>query len=76
MRNALAIVLAAAVMAVPLAARPADAAAARKQKSPPPRERSDAAPSLDGRVLGYPRTCGYDHFQYSTSGTPVGPYCH
>jgi Ni/Co efflux regulator RcnB len=74
MRKALSIVLAAAVMAVPLAAPRADAAP--KQKQPAPRERSDAAPSLDGRVLGYPRTCGYDHFQYSTSGTPVGPYCH
>jgi hypothetical protein len=73
MRKALASALAAAVVAATFAAPPADAAPKQKQ---PPRERTGAPPSLDGRVLGYPRTCGYDYFQYSTSGTPVGPYCH
>ena len=33
-------------------------------------------PSLDGRVLGYPRTCGSNTFQYDSSGSTVGPYCH
>ena len=70
-RKAFAFGLAAAVFAITLAVLPADAA--RKQK---PRPRPEASSSLDGRVLGYPRTCGYDHFQYSTTGTPVGPYCH
>jgi hypothetical protein len=23
-----------------------------------------------------PRTCGSDTFQYDSSGTTVGPYCH
>jgi hypothetical protein len=59
------------VIAGTFAVLPADAA--RKQK---PRPRPEASSSLDGRVLGYPRTCGYDYFQYSTTGTPVGPYCH
>jgi hypothetical protein len=70
-RKAFAFAVGAAVFAITLAVLPADAA--RKQK---PRPRSEAPSSLDGRVLGYPRTCGYDHFQYSTTGTPVGPYCH
>ena len=59
------------VMATTVAVLPAYAA--KKEK---PRSRSGASPSLDGRVLGYPRTCGHDYFQYSTTGTPVGPYCH
>ena len=33
-------------------------------------------PSLDGRVTGRPRTCGYDYFQYGSRGIPHGPYCH
>jgi hypothetical protein len=33
-------------------------------------------PSLDGRVTGYPRSCGLDRFQRDDQGTPVGPYCH
>ena len=35
-----------------------------------------AQPSLDGRVTGRPRTCGYDYFQYDHRGVPHGPYCH
>jgi hypothetical protein len=70
-RKAFAFAVCAAVFAIALAALPAEGA--RKQK---PRPRPEASSSLDGRVLGYPRTCGYDHFQYSTTGTPVGPYCH
>ena len=71
MCKAIAAVLVAAVMAGTFAVLPAGAA--KKEK---PRSRSDAPASLDGRVLGYPRTCGHDYFVYSTSGTPVGPYCH
>jgi hypothetical protein len=72
--KALAAVLAAAVMAGAFAVLTADAAP--KARKEPPRPRSDAPPSLDGRVLGYPRTCGYEFFMYSGTGTPVGPYCH
>jgi hypothetical protein len=35
-----------------------------------------AQPSLDGRVTGQPRTCGYDYFVYDAKGVPTGPYCH
>jgi hypothetical protein len=31
---------------------------------------SDAVPATGSR------TCGSDTFQYDSSGTPVGPYCH
>jgi hypothetical protein len=71
MHKALAAVLAASVVAATFGVLPADAA--KKEK---PRSRAAAPPSLDGRVLGYPRTCGYDYFLYSGTGSPVGPYCH
>jgi hypothetical protein len=53
------------------------AGAARKQV----RSRSEAparpdSSSLDGRVLGYPRTCGSTTFVYSSTGGTMGPYCH
>jgi len=73
MRKTFATVLVTAVIAATLAGRAADAAP--KQRPAPP-ERSDAPPSRDGRVLGYPRTCGHDFFVYSGDGVPVGPYCH
>jgi hypothetical protein len=63
---------AAAIMVAALAATPADAA--RKQK--PAKPDASSPTSLDGRVTGRPRTCGYDTFQYDTRGVPVGPYCH
>ena len=50
---------------------PADAAA-RKQKQVVTQQ----GPSLDGRVTGQPRTCGYDMMQYDPWGVPRGPYCH
>lgn len=72
MPKVLAAALAAAVMAGTFAVLPADAAPKEK-----PRSRAPAAPpSLDGRVLGYPRTCGYEYFLYSTTGSTMGPYCH
>jgi hypothetical protein len=43
-------------------------------------KRSDAkkrsTPSLDGRVTGRSRTCGFATFQYDGLGVPYGPYCH
>jgi len=32
--------------------------------------------SLDGRVTGRARTCGYNTFVYDNRGVPTGPYCH
>ena len=32
--------------------------------------------SLDGRVLGVTRTCGWDIQRYDPYGVPIGPYCH
>jgi hypothetical protein len=52
---------------------PADAA--KKSKSKPRSPTATTGQSLDGRVLGYPRTCGYDYYIYGSEG-PVGPYCH
>jgi len=66
----LAAVAAAAVLVSALSALPADA---KKQKQY--QYRSDT-PSLDGRVTGRPRTCGYDMFLYDVRGVPMGPYCH
>jgi hypothetical protein len=72
MHKALAAVLAASVVGAAMLGTP-PAAAAKKDK---PRPRPDTSQSLDGRVLGYPRTCGYDYFLYSGTGSPMGPYCH
>jgi hypothetical protein len=33
-------------------------------------------PSVDGRITGRPRTCGFATFQYDGWGVPYGPYCH
>jgi len=60
---------AAAAAIMVLVMTPADAA--RKE-----RQYRSAAPSLDGRVTGRPRTCGYDTFLYDGRGVPMGPYCH
>ena len=73
MHKTFVVILTAAIMAATFAARTADAAPSQKQA---PRERSDAPPSRDGRVLGYPRTCGHDTMVYAGDGVPVGPYCH
>ena len=32
--------------------------------------------SLDGRVTGRARTCGFNTFVYDNRGVPTGPYCH
>ena len=61
------LVLALAVGA--FSALPAGAASKKERPGSEP-------PSLDGRTTGRPRTCGYETFLYSSSGSPVGPYCH
>jgi hypothetical protein len=61
---------AAAVLTTAFSALPADAASKKER-----RYTADST-SLDGRVTGRPRTCGYDTFQYDRRGVPVGPYCH
>jgi hypothetical protein len=72
LRNAAA-VLAVLVVAALVCGLAADAAPRQRQRS---QSSSDQPPSLDGRTLGYPRTCGHDYYVYSGTGTPVGPYCH
>jgi hypothetical protein len=60
----------ATVLAVPGDARPA-----KKQKRPAAVQTQQ--PSLDGRITGRTRTCGFDTLQYDgMSGVPSGPYCH
>jgi hypothetical protein len=56
---------------------PADART-KKQKPPDVQryERQTQTPSLDGRITGRPRTCGFATFQYDGWGVPYGPYCH
>jgi hypothetical protein len=41
-----------------------------------PYEVQTQTPSLDGRITGRPRTCGFATFQYDGWGVPYGPYCH
>jgi hypothetical protein len=50
----------------------ADAAKKKKRLRPA----APATPSLDGRITGYPRSCGSDFIRYGGDGVPVGPYCH
>jgi hypothetical protein len=72
--------LAAALIAVSLAILPVDAAASKKRtrQSQMTTTTTTSAPSLiwDRRVLGRPRTCGFDYMQYDGYGVPTGPYCH
>jgi hypothetical protein len=65
----------AGVLALLLAAS-ADAAPRQRRAAESPAGRSSDPSSLDGRVAGQPRTCGFDTFIYSPSGGTVGPYCH
>jgi hypothetical protein len=66
-------VIAAAVMTsmfvVPAEAR------AKKQKRPVAVQ-TQQVPSLDGRITGRMRTCGFNLLQYDRRGVPYGPYCH
>ena len=85
--------LCAAIIAIAFSVLPADARKKEKQpvgqwpdapyasdRRPvaPRQDSGGAALSLDGRITGQPRTCGFDTFQYSSgkSGTTMGPYCH
>lgn len=74
----LAAVVAAAIVAT-VFSLPADARA-RKQKryvvQTPYWDWRTQPPSLDGRITGRARTCGYATFQYDNLGVPYGPYCH
>jgi hypothetical protein len=65
----------AAILAVLLAVS-ADAAPRQRRAAEPPARQSSETSSLDGRVTGHPRTCGFDTFVYSPSGGTMGPYCH
>jgi hypothetical protein len=65
-----------AVIATALSVPAADAASRKDRPYANPSRYADQSPSLDGRVTGRPRTCGYDMFQYDSRGGTVGPYCH
>lgn len=65
----------AAIVATMLAL-PADAQANKQKRSGAQKRYDVQTPSLDGRITGRPRTCGYDTFQYDGLGVPYGPYCH
>ena len=67
------IVIAAAVVTT-MFVLPADARA-KKQKRPAVVQ-TQQVPSLDGRITGRMRTCGFDLLQYDRRGMPYGPYCH
>jgi hypothetical protein len=53
---------------------PADARVKKKKRSSV--MQTQQVPSLDGRITGRPRTCGFATFQYDVRGVPYGPYCH
>jgi hypothetical protein len=77
LRKGLVAVVASVFMVTAFAALPADARAKKKAPYRPEAPyRSGATTSLDGRVTGRPRTCGYATFQYDGFGVPYGPYCH
>lgn len=75
LRKILAVLATAAIIASAYTVPHADAAkkAKRYRPQPPP---TSTSPSLDGRVLGRMRTCGFDTVQYDGFGVPYGPYCH
>jgi hypothetical protein len=70
----------AAIVALAMCSMPADARARAKKRydvqAPRDGRVAGQPPSLDGRVTGRPRTCGFDTFQYDGFGVPYGPYCH
>ena len=70
MAHKIIVTLVSALVLTALAMQPADA---QRKKAKPSGAQSG---SLDGRVTGNPRTCGYDHFIYDEQGVPMGPYCH
>jgi hypothetical protein len=70
----------AAIMATVLSVTAADAAKKRQYRADTryqyPYQQGSYPASLDGRVTGQPRTCGFDTFQRNSRGGTVGPYCH
>ena len=66
-------IIAAAVVAT-MFALPADARAKKQRR--PAISQTQQVPSLDGRITGRMRTCGFDLLQYDRRGVPYGPYCH
>ena len=70
------VVVTAALITTALSTPPADARAKKKTRVDAAPSRADVPPSLDGRITGRSRTCGFDTFVYDGKGVPVGPYCH
>ena len=73
--NSIVALSAVAIMACALCVTAAEAGKRQSRSGFEVPVRSDT-PSLDGRVLGYPRTCGSTTYQRDSRGIPVGPYCH
>jgi hypothetical protein len=73
MLKGLAVFAVAAAMVTTFSILSADAAKKGKKRYP---VSARSSTSLDGRTLGYPRTCGFTFYQYDAWGVPMGPYCH
>jgi hypothetical protein len=71
MHKGVAALAAATVMLTAVCVLPADAAKKQRQYGSP-----STSTSLDGRNLGYARTCWRETFVYDHRGVPMGPYCH
>jgi hypothetical protein len=70
-RSALVTLAAAAITVSAFAVSPADARTKREWQYD-----AHGQSSLDGRVTGRARTCGFATFRYDHRGVPMGPYCH
>jgi hypothetical protein len=75
LRTGLVAVAAAAIMVTAFSV-PANARAKKEKQYPENTPYRVTTPSLDGRITGRPRTCGYNTFMYDELGVPTGPYCH
>jgi hypothetical protein len=69
--KALSVVLASAFIAMTLSVQ---AEARVKKQKRYGVTHAQQTPSLDGRITGRPRTCGFATFQYDGWGVPYGPY--
>ncbi len=76
LRKGLVAVAAAAIMVTAFSVLPADARAKKEKQYRENTPYRVTTPSLDGRITGRPRTCGYNTFMYDELGVPTGPYCH
>jgi hypothetical protein len=63
-------------VATALVVSAADAASRKDRRYADPPRYTGQSSSLDGRVTGRSRTCGFDTFIYDSRGGIVGPYCH